>query len=60
MEKLKEALETNSFAEKNVYEHFADRRHGFAAARANLDDEKERADFHDAFTKISKFFTNVL
>ncbi|PCH33283.1 hypothetical protein WOLCODRAFT_141584 [Wolfiporia cocos MD-104 SS10] len=56
--KIVEIVSKNSFAAKNDHK-FYDTFHGFAAARANLDDPKNKADFEDLCATLIKFFTNA-
>lgn len=60
MNALNEVLKKKPFADKNVFYHFSEDIHGFAAARANLKDEREKAVFIDSFERITKFISNVL
>ncbi|CDZ97055.1 Predicted hydrolase related to dienelactone hydrolase [Phaffia rhodozyma] len=60
MAKFEKALSTNEFASKNKYKLYEDRRHGWAAARADFKDETQKADFYESFVNLCKFFTSVL
>jgi len=60
MNALNEVLKKKPFADKNAFYHYAEDIHGFAAARCDMSNERERAVFHDSFTRITKFFNNAL
>ncbi|KAI0932674.1 hypothetical protein AcW1_000274 [Taiwanofungus camphoratus] len=56
--KIVEIISRKPFAAKNDHK-FYDTFHGFAAARANLDDAKNKADFEDMYATLVKFFGNA-
>ncbi|KAL1410188.1 hypothetical protein Q8F55_004193 [Vanrija albida] len=45
---------------KNYIKWYPDAVHGFAAARADLSDEKQREAFHDAYVQFTNFFKATL
>lgn len=60
MAALHATLSKKPFASQNAYHVYDQDVHGFAAARANLKDDKESKVFHDVFTRITKFFNGAL
>lgn len=53
-DKIKEALAKKPLADKNDFKHF-DSFHGWAAARANLDDADNKAKFEELYCDLIKF-----
>lgn len=60
MNHLKAHLDAQPFAAQNAFHHYADKEHGFAAARADLASAQGRADFQLAHERIAAFFRGVL
>ncbi|EED82516.1 predicted protein [Postia placenta Mad-698-R] len=56
--KIVEIVSKKPWAAKNDHK-FYDTFHGFAAARANLDDPKNKADFEDLYATLIKFYGNA-
>ncbi|KAI0344107.1 hypothetical protein BDW22DRAFT_1355401 [Trametopsis cervina] len=56
--KIVDILAKKPFAAKNDYVHF-DSFHGFAAARANLDDPDNKAKYEELYRTLIKFTQNV-
>ncbi|CAL1696172.1 unnamed protein product [Somion occarium] len=54
-EKIIQILKKKPFADKSDWKHF-DSFHGFAAARANLDDPDNKAKYEDLYCTVIKFF----
>ncbi|EJD04229.1 uncharacterized protein FOMMEDRAFT_19489 [Fomitiporia mediterranea MF3/22] len=55
-DKMIEKLKQKPYADKIAYKHYANMFHGWAAARANLEDEENRKEFEDAYTNLTAFF----
>lgn len=55
------AVESNpAIASKSVFKHYKDMPHGWAAARANLEDDANYFAFQDVYTRIAEFFNSLL
>ncbi|KAJ3556318.1 hypothetical protein NM688_g2094 [Phlebia brevispora] len=57
-EKIVQTMSKKPFASKNDYRHF-DSFHGFAAARANLDDPDNKAKYEELYRTLIKFVKNA-
>jgi len=57
-EKITDILSKKPFASKNGYKHF-DSFHGWAAARANLDDPDNKAKYEELYCELIKFTKNA-
>jgi len=53
-------LESKPFYSKSVYKYYSTVHHGWAAARANFEDEENLKEYQDVYQRLSDFFTNVL
>ncbi|KAL9937473.1 hypothetical protein V8E36_003882 [Tilletia maclaganii] len=61
VEAFQKAVESNSAASSgSVFKHYKDQHHGFAAARANLDDESNKKAYEDLYGRLSDFFNKHL
>jgi len=52
-------LKSKSWADKNAYHYFGETFHGFAAARANLDDAENVKHYTDLYSRLATFLTNI-
>ncbi|PVF95599.1 hypothetical protein CPB86DRAFT_817037 [Serendipita vermifera] len=57
---LVEALDKLPFSSKNAYRYYEKMHHGWAAARADLDNEENRKEFGDVYSRLASFFKNVM
>ncbi|OCH92727.1 hypothetical protein OBBRIDRAFT_791027 [Obba rivulosa] len=57
-DKIYEIISKKPFASKNAYQIF-DSFHGFAAARANLDDPKNKEEYEKLYATLIKFFSTA-
>jgi len=58
--KILEIIAKKPFAAKNDHKHYSTMFHGWAAARANLDDAENKKQFEDLYSTLIKFFGNTL
>ncbi|KLO20021.1 hypothetical protein SCHPADRAFT_912270 [Schizopora paradoxa] len=58
-EKMVDKISHKPFAEKNAYKLYPTMFHGWAAARANLDDPENKKQFEDVYARLSTFFTGA-
>lgn len=52
-------LGSKPFASKNAYRVYSEMHHGWAGARANLDNENNLRDFTDVYGRLATFFKNA-
>lgn len=57
---LVEALDKLPFSSKNAYRYYEKMHHGWAAARADLDNEENRKEFGDVYSRLASFFKSVM
>ncbi|KAG8826753.1 hypothetical protein FRC19_007766 [Serendipita sp. 401] len=57
--KMVSELESKPFASKNAYRVYPTMHHGWAAARANLDDEENLKQYKDVYSRLATFFQNA-
>ncbi|KAH9945607.1 hypothetical protein B0H21DRAFT_694051 [Amylocystis lapponica] len=58
-EKIVEIVSKNPYKAKNDYKFYKDTFHGFAGARADLDDPDNKKYFEDLYSTLVRFFTNA-
>jgi len=58
--KINEVIATKPFAAKNDSKIYANMHHGWAAARADLNNAENKKEFEDVYTKLVTFFQNTL
>lgn len=58
-EKVMKVLSSKPFASKNSYKLYANMFHGWAAARANLEDPENLQEFNDLYSTLAGFLNNV-
>jgi len=58
-DKAVDILKGKSWADKNAYHYFGETFHGFAAARANLDDAENVKHYTDLYSRLATFFTGI-
>ncbi|KAG8829591.1 hypothetical protein FRC17_006359 [Serendipita sp. 399] len=58
-EKVTIQLASKPFASKNAYRLYPDMHHGWAAARANLDDPENLKQYKDVYSRLATFFQNA-
>lgn len=58
-EKTVKVLDQKPFASKNAYRYYGAMHHGWAGARANLDDPENLAQFADVYARLATFYKNV-
>lgn len=58
-EKIVEAISIKPFASKNAYKLYSTMHHGWAAARANLDDPENKKQYEDLYGTLAGFFQGV-
>jgi len=59
-EKLLGVIAKKPFADKNAHKHYKNMFHGWAAARADLDNEENRKEFEDVYCELVKYFQKAL
>jgi len=55
-DKMVEKISKKPFADKNMYRYYPTMFHGWAAARADLDDPENKKQFEDVYVRLSNFF----
>lgn len=58
-EKIVKVISNKPFASKNAYKVYSTMHHGWAAARANLDDPENKKQFEDVYGTLGGFFSGV-
>jgi len=58
-EKLVKAISTKPFASKNAYKHYPTMHHGWAAARADLNDPENKKQYEDVYGTLAGFYKGV-
>jgi len=58
--KILDVVGKKPFASKCDHKHYTNMFHGWAAARANLDNEENQKEFHDVYQRLAVFFCNTL
>jgi len=58
-EKIMKSLEDKPFAAKNMYKYYPTMFHGWAAARANLEDPENKKQFEDVYARLQEFFAGA-
>jgi len=59
-DKAWEVVKTKPFASLSVHKRYVNMRHGWAAARADLNDPANKAAYEDVYKQISTFFHKVI
>jgi dienelactone hydrolase len=59
-QQILDIVKEKSFADKNASKYYSDEFHGWAAARADLKNEKNRKDFEDLYSNLAAFFSKAL
>jgi len=54
------AISSKPFAAKNVYKIYRTVHHGWAAARGDLTDPENKAQYEDVYSRLATFFQNTL
>lgn len=57
--KIVEEINAKPFASKNVYRLYPEMHHGWAGARADLDNENNLRDFKDVYGRLATFYKNA-
>lgn len=60
MAAFEKALSSNAHKEKNAFQTYTEQIHGWAAARADLSQAKDREAFGEIYARLAKFFSTVL
>lgn len=58
-EKLLKAISSKPFASKNSYKLYDTMHHGWAAARADLSDAENKAQYEDVYKRLAGFFSEL-
>jgi len=58
-EKIMKSISDKPFADKNMYKYYPTMFHGWAAARANLEDSENKKQFEDVYAKLQEFFAGA-
>ncbi|KIJ32099.1 hypothetical protein M422DRAFT_36016 [Sphaerobolus stellatus SS14] len=58
-EKVVAEISSNPFASKNAYKLYDTVHHGWAAARANLEDPENKKQYEDVYSRLSGFYKGV-
>jgi dienelactone hydrolase len=58
-EKLVKAISTKPFASKNAYKIYPTMHHGWAAARADLNDAENKKQYEDVYGTLTGFYKGV-
>ncbi|KAK0548193.1 hypothetical protein OC846_004583 [Tilletia horrida] len=58
--KFEKAVESKPFASKSVFKTYDDQHHGWAAARADLDNESNKKAYEDVYSRLAAFFNDNL
>ncbi|KAF8758458.1 Dienelactone hydrolase family [Rhizoctonia solani] len=59
-EKIIKSISNKDFASKNAYKVYPNMHHGWAAARANLDDPENKKEYEDVYGTAVTFFKGVI
>ncbi|CAE6363749.1 unnamed protein product [Rhizoctonia solani] len=59
-EKIIKSISTKPFASKNAYKVYSNMHHGWAAARADLDDPENKKDYEDVYGTAVTFYKDVI
>jgi hypothetical protein len=60
VKKMIEELDKLPFSSKNAYRLYANMHHGWAGARADLEDEENKEEFGDVYSRLAGFFKNAM
>lgn len=60
VDEFEKEVQKKDIAKDSVYKHYPDSHHGWAAARANLDDEGNLKNFQDVYQRLADFFNKTL
>ncbi|GJJ13916.1 hypothetical protein Clacol_008173 [Clathrus columnatus] len=58
-EKIVDIISNKPFAAKSVYKAYQTVHHGWAAARANLNDAENKKQYEDVYGTLAAFFKNI-
>ncbi|TFL03637.1 Alpha/Beta hydrolase protein [Pterulicium gracile] len=60
LEKVEKVLGGKPFASKNDFEYYSTMHHGWAAARADLQNAENKKQFEDVYSRLATFFSSAL
>ncbi|PWN48565.1 alpha/beta-hydrolase [Violaceomyces palustris] len=60
VDQFEKVVQSKPFASQSVYKLYKENHHGWAAARADLKDQKNLEAFQDVYQRLADFFTNTL